>query len=227
MTRVAGLVLVAELVLVPGVLVPAAAACATTGAGRQVFRTDDGASSYPGVVHDPHEWRENFTVRQSIAIRSTRSGDTVEGQLDAVMQKQDDTLVIVGLGPMNSRAFTLSQRGGTVEFVPSAAGPELPFLPRYILVDVYRVFFFPPLPRAGSDLVRGERDGEQIEERWEHGELKLRSFTRPGSNLTGAVRVTYGAGCRVERCHPDSVTLHNEWLGYTLTITGQDYEALE
>lgn len=72
MARVACLVVVRELVVVPGVLVLGAVACATTGAGRQIFRTDDGAGSYPGVVHDPHEWPENFTVRQTIAIRSTR-----------------------------------------------------------------------------------------------------------------------------------------------------------
>ena len=221
MTRLA---FVAELAFV---LVLGAAGCATARAGRQVFRTDEAGGGYPGVLHDPHEWPESFTVRQSIAISASRGGRTTRGQFDAVMQKQDDTLVIVGLGPMNSRAFTLTQRGRTVEFVPSAGGPELPFPPRYILVDVHRVFFYAPLsdgPRTG--VVRGQRDGEQVEERWEQGELRSRSFTRPGSDLTGAVRVEYGPGCRAERCHPDSVTVRNEWFGYTLTITNQEYEAL-
>jgi hypothetical protein len=222
MTRVARLV-VAELAFV---LVLGAGACATARAGRQTFRTDETPDGYSGVLHDPREWPDNFTVRQSIAISGKREGRTVEGQLDAVMQKQDDTLVIVALGPMNSRAFTLTQRGRTVEFVPSAAGPELPFPPRYILVDVHRVFFYPPLPGAGQGVVRGRRDGEEVEERWEGGELRSRRFTRPGSGLTGAVRVEYGPGCRVERCHPDSVTLRNEWFGYTLAITNQEYEAL-
>jgi uncharacterized protein DUF3261 len=222
MTRVARLV-VAELAFV---LVLGVGACATARAGRQVFRTDEPADGYPGVLHDPLEWPDSFTVRQSITISAKRDGRIVEGQLDAVMQKQDDTLVIVALGPMNSRAFTLTQRGRTVEFVPSAAGPELPFPPRYILVDVHRVFFSAPLPGAGTGVVRGQRDGEQVEERWEHGELRSRSFTRPGSKLAGAVRIEYGRGCRFERCHPDSVTVRNEWFGYTLTITNQEYEAL-
>lgn len=208
------------------------AACATTTTGpprRQVFTTDAAADGYPCVLHDPAEWPESFVVRQSIDIRARRGDRTVEGQLDAVMQKQGDTLTIIGLGPMNARAFTLTQRGRTIEFA-QGAGPALPFSPRYILVDVHRVFF-KALPRSrgagDSGIMRGELDGEHVEERWEGGELRTRSFTRPGSALSGAVRVEYGAGCRVERCQPGSVTVHNEWFDYTLSITNQDYEALE
>lgn len=214
------------------ILVPVAglAACATASPLRQVFSTDEAVDGYPGALHDPRDWPESFMVRQSIDLRARRGDCTVEGRLDAVMQKQGDTLIVVGLGPMNVRAFTLTQRGHEVELVRSASAPELPFSPRYILVDVHRVFFTPPLPRprpGEAGVVRGELDGEQVEERWDQGELRSRSFTRPGTSLHGAVRVEYGAGCRADRCHPESVTVHNEWYGYTLAIASSDYEALD
>jgi hypothetical protein len=194
-------------------------ACATTGA----------ADGYPGVLHDPGEWPENFMVRQSIDLQARRGDRTVDGHLDAVMQKQGDTLVIVGLGPMNARVFTLTQRGHEIDFV-KGAGPDLPFSPRDILVDVHRVFFkaLPRPPGSGeSGILRGELDGEHVEESWENGELRSRTFIRPGTALHGAVRIEFAAGCRVDRCHPSSVIVKNEWFDYTLTITSQDYEALE
>jgi hypothetical protein len=195
----------------------------------QVLSVDAGAGDYPGVLHDPREWPRDFMVEQRIAIRAVRDGRPVEGQLDAVVQKQGDTLVIVGLGPMKSRAFTLTQRGRRIEF-EQFMGPRLPFSPRNILVDVHRVYF-KALPRPegvqDSGVVRGELDGERVEERWERGELRTRRFSRPGSGLRGAVRVEYGPGCRAGRCEPASVTVHNEWFGYTLSITNDQYEALD
>jgi hypothetical protein len=211
------------------VVVALALGCASSSPRHLVLSADDAAEGYPAVLHDPAEWPENFMVRQSIDIRGQKDGRTVEGQLDAVVQKKDDTLIILGLGPMNARAFTLTQRGRRIEF-DQLAGPRLPFSPRNILIDVHRVFF-KALPRpdgaGASGVVRGELDGESVEERWEHGELKERSFTRPGSALRGALRVEYGAGCRADRCRPESVTVNNQWFGYTLTITNHDYEALD
>ena len=122
-----------------------------TAPRRQVFSSNAAAEGYPCVLHDPREWPANFMVQQTIDIRAEREGHTVEGQLDAVVQKKGDTLVIIGLGPMNARAFTLTQRGRRIEF-EQRLGPALPFSPRNILVDVHRVYF-KALPRpAGSAL---------------------------------------------------------------------------
>ena len=209
-------------------LVAVVAACAS-GPRRQILTTGAAGDGYSSVLHDPREWPENFTVQQSIDIRARQGDRTVEGQLDAVVQKQGDTLIVVGLGPMNARTFTLTQRGTRIEFV-QYAGPELPFSPRNILVDVHRVFF-KALPRQDSTdysgVVRGELDGEEVEERWEQGELRARIFSRPGGPPKGAVRVEYGAGCRAGRCQPASVTVDNEWFHYRLAITNHDYEALD
>lgn len=202
---------------------------ASTAPRRQVLSTDAAAEGYPCVLRDPRDWPANFMVRQSLDIRAHRDGRTVRGELDAVVQKRGDTLLIIGLGPMNARAFTLTQRGSRIEF-EQFMGPELPFSPRNILVDVHRVFF-KALPRperaADTGVVRGELDGERVEERWQRGELRARSFARPGTALRGAVRVEYGPGCRAERCEPDTVTVKNEWFGYTLAITNHGYEAID
>jgi hypothetical protein len=204
----------------------ALAGCAHAARSTVISTTDP--SDYPCVLHDPRTLPHDFMVRQSLTIRAQRDGKTMEGQLDAVVQKQRDTLVIVGFGPMNVKAFTLTQRGDRIEFV-QFMGPDLPFSPRNVVIDVHRVFFkrLPAPTEPGySGVVRGELDGESVEETWRDGQLRARVFTRPGSTLQGAIRVELGAGCDPIRCEPESATLHNEWFGYTLAITSEGYERL-
>jgi hypothetical protein len=182
----------------------------------------------PGVLHDPRTLPHDFLVRQHLAIHAEHDGKPIDGELDAVLQKQGDTLLLVGFGPMNVKAFTLTQRADRIELV-QFYGPDLPFSPRNVVVDVHRVFFKrlpPPADAAYSGVIRGELDGEQVEETWQAGELRARVFTRPGSGLAGAVRVELGAGCTAARCEPVSATLRNEWFAYTLAITNDDFEAL-
>lgn len=184
-------------------------------------------ADYPCVLHDPATLHPDFLVRQNLAIHTRRNGKPIDGGFDAILQKQGDTLLIVGFGPMNVKAFTLTQRGDRIEFV-QFMGPDLPFSPRNVMVDVHRVFFkhLPP-PAAGySGVVRGALDGEQVEQTWRDGELRAIVFTRPGSALRGAVRVELGPGCTPAACEPASATLHNEWFGYTLAITNEGYERL-
>lgn len=199
--------------LVAALLAVVGAAC---GGGLPRHRVLDAGDDegYPCVLHDPAALTPDFMVRQHLRIDARGK----HGELDAVLQKQGASLTIVGLGPMDERAFTLTQTGRRIEFT-QRLGPELPFSPRVILVDVHRVYFKAlPAPPAG------EMDGEHVEERWEADELRARAFTRPG--FRGAVRIDYGPGCRRDRCLPERVTLRNEWFGYTLAITSQGYEAL-
>jgi hypothetical protein len=189
-------------------------------------------SEYPGLLHDPRTLQPDFMVEQSLTIRTVRDGKPVEVELDAVLQKQGETLLIVGLGPMSTKAFTLTQRGDRIELV-QFMGPELPFSPRNIVVDVHRVYFkrLPAPHEAGSEagysgVRRGELDGEIVEETWRDGELRATTFTRPGSTLKGAIRVELGPGCAPSRCEPESATLRNEWFGYTLTIASEGHERL-
>ena len=192
-----------------------------------VISTSDPAE-YPCVLADPRTLSHDFMVRQSVAIRAQRDGKPVEGRFDAIVQKQGDTLLIVGFGPMNVKAFTLEQRGDRLEFT-QFFGPELPFSPRNVVVDVHRVFFKrlpPPAPPGYSGAVRGELDGEAVEETWQAGELRRAVFTRPGSALRGAVSVELGPGCTPAACEPTSATLRNDWFDYTLAIANEGYERL-
>jgi len=212
-------------------LVAVIAISASCGCGhpdrRSVILTST-PSEYPGVLHDPRSLPADFMVRQSLTIRTQREGKPVEAELDAVLQKQGDTLLIVGFGPMNVKAFTLTHRGDRIEFA-QFMGPELPFSPRNIVVDVHRVFFkrLPaPTVASYSGVTRGELDGEQVEETWQDGQLRARVFTRPGSTLKGAIRIELGPGCASSLCEPESAKLTNEWFGYTLAIVNEGFERL-
>ena len=198
-----------------------------------VLSTRDPAD-YPCVLHDPHTLGRDFTVRQNLMIHTEHDGKPVDGQLEGIVQKRGDTLLIMGLGPMNVKTFTIEQRGERIEF-HQFVGPELPFSPRNILVDVHRVFFKrlpPPAPEElhrvdGADAVqRGELDGETVVETWRDGSLHDAVFTRPGSALRGAIRVEFGPGCTTGACQPESAMLRNEWFGYTLAINNDGYEQL-
>lgn len=202
----------------------ALAACGSS-VRRTTIRTTDPAE-YPGALRDPKTLPHDFLVRQTITIHATRDGKPVDGEFDAVLQKRGDTLLILGFGPMNVKAFTITQRADRI-VAEQYMGPDLPFSPRNIVVDVDRVFFdrLPPPADAGfSGVQRGELDGEHVEETWRDGNLRAVAFTRP--DRRGAVRVELGAGCDAAHCEPESATLHNEWFGYTLEIANQQFERL-
>jgi hypothetical protein len=186
-------------------------------------------AEYPFVLHEPETLGADFSVHQHLTVHAHKpDGSPVDGELDAVLQKQGDSLLVVGLGPMSVKAFTLTQRHGQIEF-QQFYGPALPFSPRNIVVDVHRIFFRRlPVPDDAkyTGTTQGELDGEHVEETWQAGELRARVFTRPGSRLTGAVRVELGAGCTIARCEPASATLHNEWFDYTLALANDSFEAL-
>lgn len=198
-------------------------------------------AEYPCVLRAPATLPHDFLVRQSLTIHARRDGkpdgEMIEGQFDAIVQKQGDTLLLVGFGPMNVKAFTLSQQGDRIEF-QQFVGPALPFSPRNVLVDVHRVYFkrLPAPPAGFSGVHRGELDGETVEETWQAGELREVVFARPGGTthrpdgttvpLRGAIRIALGPGCTAAACEPQTATLRNEWFDYTLTITNEGYERL-
>ncbi|MEZ4359280.1 MAG: DUF3261 domain-containing protein [Kofleriaceae bacterium] len=202
-------------------------ACGAAGPRRATVRTTD-PSSYPCVLHAPGTLSPDFSVHQSLILRARRDGRPVEGELDAVVQKQGDTLLIVGLGPMNVRYFTLRHQGELIEFAQDA-GPSLPVSPRDIVADVHRVFF-KRLPAPAPDytgVLEGVLDDEAVSETWQGGALRVREFTRPGSAFRGAVRVEFGAGCTAAACQPETVHLRNDWFDYTLELSNDSYEVLE
>jgi len=177
------------------------------------------AREYPCILHAPSQLGVDFSVNQH--VEATKDGRT--GSFDGVLQKAGNDLVIVGLGPAGVRAFVLKQSGDRITF-EQAFGPELPFPPRNIVVDVHRAYFkaLPP-PPSGAGKVTGTIDDETVEEDWLDGHLAERRFTRPGTTFQGTVRVTYARGCTPQRCAPASFRLVNEWFSYSLAIANTDY----
>jgi hypothetical protein len=183
-------------------------------------------AEYPGVLHAPATLHPDFMVRQTLTIHTQRDGKPVDAELEAVLQKQGDTLLILGFGPMNVKAFTLSEKGDKITF-DQFMGPKLPFSPRNIVVDVHRVFFMrlpAPTDPKFTGTQQGELDGEHVEETWKDGELRASVFTRP--EMKGAIRVQLSEGCGISHCEPASATLRNEWFGYTLGIKNEDFDRL-
>jgi hypothetical protein len=206
----------------------ALAALAACGAPpRHATLSAGGPSDDPCVLHDPATLPHDFLVHQHVTIRARRAGQPASGQFDAIVQKQGDTLLIVGFGPMNVKAFLLQQRGDRIEFT-QFYGPALPFSPRNVVVDVHRVFFqrLPPPAPGFAGARRGELDGETVEETWRGGELRRAVFTRPGGALRGAVTVELGPGCTPAACEPASAALRNDRFDYALEITNEGYERL-
>jgi hypothetical protein len=193
---------------------------AACGPAREPRAASD--DEYPGVIHPPGELTPDVVIEQHV---EAKKGDR-SGGFDAVLQKRGSELVLVGLGPLGMRAFTIWQEGVEVRY-EQRLGPAFPFPPRNVLIDVHRAFFkrlllSAPSPRDG--VFRGPLDGEDVEETWQGGELVARSFVREGRR--GAVRVFYGPGCGVARCEPSSVRLENGWFGYELVIENRRFHPL-
>jgi hypothetical protein len=182
-------------------------------------------ADYPGTLSPPSALRspglgDAFALEQR--VRSESSEGTYEFR--AIMQWQGDTLIVVGLGPHGGRGFVLTQRGDEVE-LESHLPRELPFPPRYMLLDIHRAWFMGlEGPREDGEH-REERGGEEIVERWEGGLLRERTFRRLDGEPEGAIRVTYDPGLGGAE-PPREVTLHNGWFGYTLTITTLSHQVI-
>jgi len=207
-------------VSVRGVAACAACLLAACGPPRETRAPADDV--YPGVLHPPAELTPDFVIEQHVEAKKGEH----PGGLDAVLQRRGGELVLVGLGPLGVRAFTIWQDGTDVRY-EQRLGPTFPFPPRYVLVDVHRAFFkrlalSVPAPREG--VFHGRLDGEEVEETWHGGELVERRFVREGR--AGAVRVLYGPGCGVERCEPATVRLENGWFGYELVIENRLFHPL-
>jgi hypothetical protein len=169
------------------------------------------APELPGVLVHPSVVAANFLRTQKLLARFGSDSHSLE----AVLQKQGDTLTLVALSPFRTRLFVLEQRGLEVKFT-SYLPQELPFPPRYILYDVQRVYFR-GLP--GAPLADGEhsaaQDGETIRERWASGRLLERDFSRAG--MQGRIAVTYQPGMAGNVSSP-LIEIDNAWMGYHLTI---------
>jgi hypothetical protein len=201
----------------------ALAAAFACGGGR-AERGDHGTSgpttpaAYPTTLIRPSAIDGDFALEQEVTITHAEG----ENGFRAVLQKQGDEIVLVGLGPHGGRAFALTQRGletSYESFVPM----ELPFPPEYMLYDVHRTWFVRSgPPEGGTGDTTTERDGERIHETWREGRLESRTFERVSGDPAGTITARYPGGlptgAPARTAPPDEVTLDNGWFGYTIRV---------
>jgi len=186
------------------------------GAGPSCTRTQhvsarDAEARAAAPLLPPSRIPYDFMWRQ----RVTAEWPTGKQSFEAVLQKRDGTLVMLGLSPMGLPGFTLTLGEDTALHVQNRMGRELPFEPVYVIADVERVFFpwfqEPPTgPERTADI-----GGFHVHERFEGGVLRERSFARPGAE--GSVRITYD-GHAAGLDAPTRVRLVNPWYRYALEI---------
>jgi hypothetical protein len=183
---------------------------------------------YSGPLVAPSSLPGSFLDRQHIV--ATYGDRSVT--FDAVLQKRGGELTLLGLTPFGSRAFVLRQVGADVSF-QSFVPQSLPFPPRYILIDVQRVFFAWAEPPAADGGAPGgdrtvERDGEIESEHWEGGRLRRRVFRRADGRPPGEIAIDYlGEGMGLDGVPPARVTFVNGWYGYRLEIATSTHQRLE
>jgi hypothetical protein len=174
---------------------------------------------YSGPLVDPKAVPYDFFDRQQI---TATYGDRT-ARFDAVLQKRGGELTILALTPFGSRAFVLRQVGSDVSF-QSFVPQSMPFPPKYILIDVQRVFFaWADEGRNGGRPPDGdrsvERDGEIETEHWEGGTLRRRTFRHVEGGLPGEIAIDFGdPGMSADGTPPAHLAFANGWYGYRLEI---------
>lgn len=196
-----------------------AAACGPRG-GRAT--ADPEGPGYPTVLADPASLEGDFAAEQEVRMTHPRG----ENVFRAVLQKQGDELLLLGLAPHGGRAFLLRQRGDEVSF-ESYMPFELPFPPEYILHDVHRTWFL-GLPSGERSALR---DGERVQEETDaEGRVVERRFERLDGRPQGTIVVRFAGGLApgapLRAAPPDEVVFDNGWYGYQATIRTLSWQPL-
>ena len=193
-----------------------AAAC-----GGNSPQPDNGeVEPYPTVLAPPSTFGGDFAMEQDVTMTHAEGENTFR----AVLQKQGNELVLVGLAPHGGRAFVLTQRGTEVTF-ENFMPRELPFPAEYILHDIHRAWF-KDAPGEG-----GEMEGERVTEQVADGRVTERRYERLDGQPEGAIVVTYegpgmAPGAPITEAPPERVVLDNQWFGYRATIETRNWQRL-
>lgn len=171
---------------------------------------------YPGTLLPatalPHDlmWQQRITATW---------GEDGQRGFDAAVQKQGDKLTVLGMSPLGSVGFAMILNGTEVE-LQNPTDQELPFPPRFILLDVQRTFYPWLEPAIGGDGARyGTVGDERVQELWRDGRLLERRFTRLDGEPAGAITITYDwRGVEAQRVAPMRAVLDNGWFDYRLAV---------
>ena len=170
--------------------------------------------AYPGDLIDSRELPDGLFLRQRIGA----TFDKHELSFQAVLQTDQGVLSLLALTPYGTRAFLIEQRGVEVKLT-QFVDRELPFPPRFILLDVHRTLFHRLSPAALPDgLHEASRFDERVVERWHGGRLLERTFVRLDEKPPGTIRIVYHGGMPAGFAPPTRIALDNGWFGYRLWI---------
>ena len=193
------------MVLVAGLV----AACASEPRAPRFTEAD-----YPGLLRPPSALGADVLWQQRV---TATWGDERGRSFDVAVQKRGDTLTLIGLSPLGSTGFVVELRGDAITH-HAPAGEELPFPPRFLLLDVERVFFPWLAAEPASDGERAAVVGEErVVEQVQGGRVRERRFTRLDGRPRGTIVVRYdwseGDGAAASQAELD-----NGWFGYRLSI---------
>jgi len=165
----------------------------------------------------------DLLMRQHITVQWADGAES----FDSVLQKQGQTLLVLGLGPMNTVGFTLTLDEGGITF-DNRSGREMPFQATRILADVQRVFY--PWIENDSRCVACERRevraGLEVRERIGPRYLEERSFRVVARPDRGEIVVRY-EGWTEGSLVPSRAVLLNGWFGYELIIETTSVESID
>jgi hypothetical protein len=171
---------------------------------------------YPGELQHAAALATDVLWQQRVT--ATWGEDGRRG-FDAAIQKQGDVLTVLGLSPVGSAGFAMILRGAAIE-LRNDTEQELPFPPRFILLDVQRTFYpWLPGPPPADGTRAGTIPGERVTETYRGGRLVERRFERLDAMPAGVITITYAwADVPADRLAPPQTVLENGWFGYRLEI---------
>ncbi|MGC6487476.1 MAG: DUF3261 domain-containing protein [Planctomycetota bacterium] len=179
---------------------------------------------YPGALQHPATLAVEAVWQQQVTATWRGPDGDRERRFSAAVQRRGDTLTVLGLSPVGSVGFSVTQTPTGVDVVNNIPD-QLVIPPRFILLDVQRALY----PWFDQPIEEGERaaarDGEQICETWRGGRLRERTFRRLDSAPPGVIRLTYEWDAAAHA--PARVVLDNGWFGYRLAITTTSETLLE
>ncbi len=203
-------------------LVALAGACHPQPADPPTKSTSPHRGEYPGTLREPDALGPDVQWRQRV---TAQWGEGRKESFEAVLSKADAELLLVGLSLMGQPGFVLRWNGEEIGF-ENRSPRELPFPPRYIVLDVQRTFFPWIDGDAPRDGERSERiDGEIVHEQWSNGRLRKRTFEREDGVPAGVIAIAYD-GWDPGADAPRRAVLDNGWFGYRLVIETVDQQRL-
>jgi hypothetical protein len=189
------------------VLLAASAAC---GGGRQPPPDPPKKEQ----LRPPAALRYDFMWRQ----RVTAIWPDGQQSFEAVLQKRDGELSMLGMSALGLPGFILTLHADGALDVQNRSGQRLPFEPSYIVADIERVFFpwLEPVTPGFSGQQEGELAGQIVREHYANGRLLWREFRRSSNKDAGKVRVDYRFAQQGDA--PIRVVLENGYYRYRLEI---------